>query len=139
MSFLDWPEVPVQGTAVYSDEHIERCGDEFEARQLALRGITFAQYVADPQRYADAALEMLPLLGRQRRVQRRVEALENEALAVQAYRYGEPLDLTVHAQRVERGLEDFPRREGRIVEPLHHHRHPRNNLADFTYRRSVRR
>lgn len=113
-----FPLVACEHTApTYSDEYIEYWADRYVEIGYARRGITLLEFLADPQRYEDThRTGALSLLRRQRAVRNRV--LEEE----------------LQALRAERGLEDLPRRDGRIVEPLHHHRHPRNSMSDFSYR-----
>ncbi|HYW03584.1 MAG TPA: hypothetical protein VFA86_06530 [Gammaproteobacteria bacterium] len=89
---------------MYSDEYLEHYAERFLRDRLGAHGVTLVQYLADPARYEHLTERHEPLLPRQRLVQRQVY----EAEMAQA----------------ERGVETLPRRNGAIVEPLHHRRFP---------------
>jgi hypothetical protein len=98
----------------YSDEYLEHYADRYVAMHLRGHGITLEQYLAAPARYEHLALEPFPLLPEQRAVQERLDT---------------------EAARVEAEVAHLPRRNGAVVEPLHHHRHPkRSPLAMFMRR-----
>lgn len=98
----------------YSDEYLEHYADRFVAMRLDLHGINLAQYLAAPARYERLALEPFPLLPEQRAVQARLDA---------------------EAVRAAAEVAHLPQRNGAVVEPLHHHRHPkRSPLAMFARR-----
>lgn len=109
----------------FSDEHIERCAERFIADRLHLHGVTFAQYVAMPERYEALALEPWPLLPQQAAVRERLIAEEAQHAATEA--------VTAEA---ERGAEDCPRRNGALVEALAHHRYPRRPRRQLLRARS---
>lgn len=99
----------------YSCAYLSYHGERFVAQRLAAHGITFAQYLADPDRYDHLALEFEPLLPAQRAVQARLDA-EHEPTPIEAE------------------VAHLPQRNGTVVEPLHHHRHPRALACDFKRR-----
>lgn len=101
---------------VYSDAYINHYADIWLARKLKQRGISLAQFLANPSHYDD---EFLPLLDAQQKVADRLAA--DDAVAAHA----------------ERGTENLPRRNGAIVEPLHHHAHPRSASRDFHVERDL--
>lgn len=106
----------VKGMTTYSDEYLEHHADRFVALRLDLHGLSLEQYLAAPERYEHLAHEPFPLLPAQRAVAERVYAQEL-------------------AEEAERQTADLPRRNGAVVEPLHHHRHPkRGPSANFTRR-----
>lgn len=135
---LSWEESPRVSGAIYPDEYIDYWADRFVSNGWLYRGVTLMQYLANPQSY-ERRERPLPLLSAQRRVQGRLLALERRALIEQELHDGEPLDLSWLTRRFERGLEKFPRRNGAIVEPLHHHAHPRRTTADFAAKQGLRR
>lgn len=97
----------------YTDEYLEHFGARYVEQRLKAHGVTFLQYLARPQAYEQLAMEPEPLLPRQQRV----AALITDAEA--------------QAARVEKPVDHLPRRNGRIIEPLHHHAHPRSGTRDF--------
>jgi len=95
-------------TPVYSDAYIADRGDEFIGLGLYEHGVSFLQYLADPERYRQAFGASADLLPAQRRVQQR---LDSDAAAAEAA-----------------ALDDHPaaeRRGGAYVEPLRRHRFPK--------------
>jgi hypothetical protein len=98
----------------YSDEYLEHYADRYVAMHLRGHGVSLEQYLADPTRYEHLALEPFPLLPEQQAAQQRLDA---------------------EMARVEAEVAHLPRRNGAVVEPLHHHRHPkRSALAMFVGR-----
>ncbi|MDX1464093.1 MAG: hypothetical protein R3215_00135 [Halomonas sp.] len=136
----------------YSDAVIEHYADRFMGLRLARHGVSLEQYLADPQRYEERALDPEPPLPRQRAVALRLWWAWDTGLAHPSAATSAPVeshwsdglirDWRAHlAQwrdaeaRVERDVDHLPRQNnGRIVEPLHHHRHPRSGAANFTKR-----
>lgn len=105
-------------TRLYSVNYLERCADQYAAMRLHAHGVTLDQYLADPARYEHLALEPEPLLPQQRAVQARIDAEEAAA-------------------RLENELDSLPRRNGAVIEPLHHNRYPRRQpAAHFKGRRA---
>ncbi|MEX0745291.1 MAG: hypothetical protein WD118_06780 [Phycisphaeraceae bacterium] len=100
---------------IYSDEYLERMGDRYVALHLRGHGVTMVQYLSDPERYEALALEPMPLLPAQKAVQARLDAEAGLAPA-------------------EAEVAHLPQRNGAVVEPLHHHRHPRALACDFKRR-----
>lgn len=99
----------------YRDEYLKHYADRYVAMHLRGHGITLEQYLADPARYEDLALEPFPLLPAQREIQERLDA---------------------EAARVEAEVAHLPRRNGAVVEVLHHHRHPKRSPLAFFARRA---
>lgn len=98
----------------YSDEYLEHYADRYVAMHLKGHGVSLEQYLAEPARYEHLTLEPFPLLPEQRAVQARLDA---------------------EAAKAEAEVAHLPRRNGAVVEPLHHHRHPkRSPLAMFARR-----
>ncbi|WP_445157374.1 hypothetical protein [Halomonas sp. E14] len=97
----------------YPDEYLEYYADRYVALYLKGHGVTLDQYLYDPARYEPLAEAPLPLLPEQQAVQARLDA---------------------EAERVEAEVAHLPRRNGAVVEPLHHHRHPRSAQCDFKRR-----
>ena len=101
---------------VYRDEYLDHYADRYRELMLRLHGITLLQYLAAP-----AACEAVAA--------RWAERPEPCPAAIL------PQQITESEARLERGLEACPRRNGAIVEPLHHHRLPRRSLrCHFTRR-----
>ncbi len=115
---------------LYDVHYLERFADRFIALGLRRYGLTLEQYLNDPARVEQRLLEEpRPMLARQRAVQKRLEAEE----ATRRQREAEQQRGARLA--VEAELEDFPRRNGRAIEPLHHSRRPkRSRKSDFTRR-----
>lgn len=125
---------------LYPDEQLEYYANRFFALGLAQCDITLVQYLADPARYEPFAME--PLLPKQQAVVLRLWHEQDTGLGVassDAPVIDEELLVDPHAlvaewraqaEAAERGVEHLPRRNGAIVEPLHHHRHqPRHGGA----------
>src|SRR5690606_5424305 len=93
---------------VYPDEYIEYYAERYMALCLRYHGISLLQYLAAPEACERAALEHMPLLPAQRAVQARLDA---------------------EAARLEATVAHLPQRNGTVVEPLHHTRHPKRSLA----------
>lgn len=112
---LPMPAAHDRDDLIYSDEYIETCAERFVSAGLRLR-CTFAQYLANPKRYdnGDASLDPLPLNARQQRIRARL--IDDE--------------LSGKVKRIVRDTDTLPRRNGKPVEVLHHHRHPKS-VADF--------
>ncbi|MEX0732874.1 MAG: hypothetical protein WED00_05835 [Aquisalimonadaceae bacterium] len=105
-----------EGMNTYPDEYLEHFADRYLELALRWHGISLEQYLACP-----AACERV--------------AERNAA----AGRVPEPIILPQQISQaqyeLERGLESCPRRNGTVIEPLHHHCHPRRSrAADFTRR-----
>lgn len=74
------------------------------------RYMTFAQFIASPEKWQQRFESERPLLPQQRAVQRHIDDLEK-------------IDETIVAlEKMERDLEHLPRRNGAAIEPLKHHR-----------------
>ncbi len=100
-----------EGTQRWSDAYVEHWAQRYLDNGLSIRGVTLMQFLANPRRYdnGDQSLDPLPLLGAQRRVQRRL-------------------------LMAELGIEHLPQRNGVPFEALKHHRHPRTAAAHFVRR-----
>lgn len=101
----------------YSDEYLDHYADRYVAMHLKGHGITLDQFLANPARYEHLALEPFPLMPEQKAVRDR-------------------LDAQAEAVRVEAEVAHLPRRNGAVVEPLHHHRHPRRSPIAMFYRKA---
>lgn len=99
----------------YRTEYLEHYADRYVALHLRGHGITLDQYLAAPARYEHLALEPLPLLPVQREIQERLD---------------------IEAAKVEAEVAHLPQRNGAVVEPLHHHRHPRRGTVAMFPRRA---
>lgn len=99
----------------YSDEYLEHYADRYVALHLRGHGITLEQYLVEPARYEHLALEPFPLLPEQQAVKEQLDA---------------------EAARVEAEVAHLPRRNGAVVEVLHHHRHPKRSPLAFFARRA---
>lgn len=111
---------------LYCPHYIDHFGDRFIALDLRRYGLTFEQYLDDPQRTERVYLhaEPRPLLAAQREVQARLDA---DAARAEMHQAEAELE-----DRLEAELSHLPRRNGACVEPLHHHRLPkRSKKADF--------
>lgn len=93
---------------MYSDEYLEFYADQFVADRLDKHGVTLTQYLSAPEKYQHLKLKPFPLLPAQRDAVSRYELIEEKRIAL-----------------VVAPVEHLPRRNGAIVEPLHHHRHNR--------------
>lgn len=91
---------------MYSVPYLEHYADRYVELHLKGHGISLEQYLANPQRYEHLADEPFPLLPEQRQAQARIDAAE--------------VPVPVEAE-----VDHLPRRNGTVVEILHHHRHPR--------------
>lgn len=131
----------------YSDAVIKHYADRFIALRLARHGVSLAQYLADPKRYEERALEPEPPLPQQRAVALRLwwawdtglaprgDGSESTPLPENFQDWRELLaQWRAEAEQAERPLAHLPQRNGVIVEPLHHHRFERRHNADFTKR-----
>jgi hypothetical protein len=96
---------------MYSPAYINYYADRYVANRLKAHGVSLTQYLANPERYEPLALESEPLLPAQRAVQERLDHEETS--------------------RVEREIEDLPRRNGTPVERLRHRRWAKRALAAF--------
>lgn len=120
-----------------SNEHLEHYADRFALLRLARHGVTLAQYLANVDRFERLALEPEPPLPAQQAAILRLWAEQDTGLAD---RPAEPVQpelgehdawrdllagLRAEAAYAERAVAHLPQRNGAIVEPLHHHRHPR--------------
>lgn len=106
---------------VYSDHYLNHYADRYMSLCLRWHKITLLQYLANPEaceRVAEEAAEkgraVEPLILPQR-ISVMEATLRQEA---EAERYLAAEDAQA---RLERGLEELPRRDGRIIEPLRHH------------------
>lgn len=112
----------------HSDEALEHWGRLYTANNLIARGVTFEQFMNAPATYFEALAfdrpaafagldEHEPLLARQR--------------AIAAELVARPLDDVVRCAteaaeaEVAASVPDARGRNGRLVEPLHHHAFPR--------------
>ncbi|MCE8027516.1 hypothetical protein HOP54_02275 [Halomonas daqingensis] len=131
----------------YPDETLEYYADRFVLLRLARHGVTLEQYLANVERFERLALEPEPqLLPGQREATLRIWWAWDTGLAprgdadapVLPENYQDWRELLAQWQAeteaAEAALAHLPRRNGVIVEPLHHHRHPRRAGADFTKR-----
>jgi len=96
---------------MYSDAYLNHYADRFVELRLARHGLSLDQYLANPRRYEPLALEPEDLLPQQQEVAQRLSEAE--------------------LAKLERPLEDMPRRNGAIVEPLHRRRHHKHSTAAF--------
>lgn len=157
MSALPMPIAPRVGSSVFTDEQVEFYGARYIAVGIGMRGVTFEQYIADPRRYDnfDPSLDPLPLNAKQLRVQRKLLAVTSDTNVADAKRRDSgihsvnplPLnskqrrvwrrliddELSHHVKRIEREVQNLPRRNGRVIEPLRHHRFPRS-IPNFSPR-----
>lgn len=117
----DGHPVPVSSAQRVQDEHIEFWGRVFEANNLYAYGVRFDHFITAPQEFLEALArwrserhadgEFAPLLPAQARVARRIELQT-------------PIGLLAES------LENVPTaimRDGTLIEPLRHHRYPRNH------------
>lgn len=123
MKMLILVQHPVALDGVYPDEFIEFWGEIYTANPfLARAGLAFEDFLRDPHGlfrealYAPIAARSPGLLAAQRAVQRRLDA----AAAC------EQLELAMEAVIVELAHAGGHCEGGRWIEPLHHHRYPRN-------------
>ena len=103
---------------VYGDEYLNHYAERYRALNLRLHGITLLQYLATP-----TACELVAKLWASR-----PEPCPAAIL---------PQQISEAEMRLTRGLEHCPRRDGAIVEPLHHHRLPRRSLRCHFTRRAA--
>ncbi|KGE77669.1 hypothetical protein [Halomonas salina] len=132
----------------YSDAELEYYADRFMLLRLARYGINLEQYLANVLRYEMLALTNEPLLPAQQAAALRIWQRWDTGLGMgdqgntPAIERGELIDLDelqaqwrADAEKAQRPLTHLPRRNGAIIEPLHHHRHPaRSNAANFAKR-----
>jgi hypothetical protein len=102
---------------MYSPAYINYYADRYVAYRLKAHGVNLEHYLRMPERYEHLALEPEPLLPAQRAVQAR-------------------LDAEWETERHERAVENLPRRNGAVVEHLHHKRRHKRSHAAFFVRRS---
>lgn len=95
---------------MYPDEYLDHHADEFQRKRIFAHGVTLEQYLSDPARYDHLEFEPEPLLQEQVAV-----ALRFEPEVAQA----------------EATLQELTCRNGTLIEPMHHHRHPRSKTCDF--------
>jgi len=128
----------------YSDATIEHYADRFIALRLARHGISLEQYLAHPERCERLALEPEPLLAAQQAAALRLWWGWDTGLAP-AGASTAPTALPANYQcwreliaqwrdaeaTVERDIAHLPRRNGAIIEPLHHHRFCRGRNGNF--------
>ena len=106
-------------TPMLPDAYLHYWSDRYIQLGLHQRGVPLLNFLRDPWLYIDPIdLELLfddedhlPLLPEQRAVQERLDALDLDAVE----------------QEAEGDIAHLPLRDGRRVEPLHHHRHPRGH------------
>lgn len=120
----------------YTDEYLEHYADRYMALRLRRHGVSLEDYLADPGRYEPLALEPLPLLPKQRMVAHRLRAQEeaeklNRAFIRFARTVAKEYVAAQKAREAERPVENLPRRNGAVVEPLRHHRWPRRAHKAF--------
>ncbi|SDK30924.1 hypothetical protein [Billgrantia gudaonensis] len=132
---------------LYSDAYLEHYADRFIALRLARHGVNLAQYLAHPERYEARALEPEPPLAAQRAVALRLWWGWDTGLAPRGDG-GEATGLPENwqdwrellaqwradAEAAEREVAHLPRRNGAVIEPLHHHRYERRNNSNFSKR-----
>ena len=114
---------------LYSPHYIDHFCDRFIELDLRRYGLTFEQYLVDPQHAERVYLnaEPRPLLAAQRVVQARLDAA-----AARAEMQSAEAELE---DPLEAELSHLPRRNGTCVEPLHHRRYyKRSAKADFRRR-----
>lgn len=119
--------------------------DRYDRLRLDRHGMSFDQFLADPERGEELALQDEPPLPSQHAAILRLWAQQDTGLAAKS-RAAEPAPAEwqdwrelveqwrAEAEQAEAAVAHLPRRNGVIVEPLHHHRHPRRAGADFTKR-----
>lgn len=133
-------------------EHPQTCEAKgrFEDLRMAKHGISFAQYLANPEACETKALEAEPPTPGQHAAILRLWADQDTGLrrrpvpGVEPHwsddMLQDPRELLARwrqeSDAAERELEHLPQRNGAIVEPLHHHRHPRTPACDFTRRKA---
>ncbi|SFT74252.1 hypothetical protein [Halomonas saccharevitans] len=135
---------------IYPDETLDYYADRFVQLRLARHGITLPQYLANIERCERRALEAEPPLPAQQAVILRLWAEQDTGLAmdttpsvrVEPHRSDDHQDWRelvarwrAEADAAERPVAHLPRRNGAAIEPLRHHRHPRNGAADFARRK----
>ena len=123
MKMLILVQQPVALDGIYPDEYIEFWGEIFTANPFLSRaGLAFKDFLRDPHvlfreaLYAPIAARSPGLLAAQRAVQRRLDAAAAS----------EQLELAMDAVIVELAHAGGHCENGRWIEPLHHHAHPRN-------------
>lgn len=125
----------------YSDAYLEHYADRFIALRLARRGVTLLQYLANIEQCERLALEPEPLLPAQQAAVLRLWQCWDTGLgapaspAVAGTDWQDWRELLARwqgeAEQLEGEVAHLPRRNGAYVEPLHHHRYPRNGAAKF--------
>lgn len=133
----------------YPDETLDHYADRFIALRLWRHGVTLAQYLANIDRFERLALEPEPPLAAQHPailklwaqqdtglIDRPADSAQPEPIEPDAWR-GLLAGLRADAEHAERAVAHLPQRNGQIVEPLHHHRHPRRAGAGFVKRGDV--
>lgn len=109
------------------DAVIEYWGTQYDVHLVERYGIRFETFMADPEGYMEKILggEYRPLLRWQQLIQAELDA---EALKRTKAIDADDAEVDDRAKALEaieaefeRGLEELPRRDGVIVEPLRHH------------------
>lgn len=92
---------------VYTDDYLEFYAEQFAEHMVYLHGVTLDQYLADPARYRKLLGAPYPLLDQQQAVA--------DKYADEQMRLSETFDSTTTM------------RDGAVIEPMHHHRHPKRS------------
>lgn len=118
--------VRFSGQCRFDERHIDRWTAIYQANNLHARGVPYELFLQHPHEFIlvnifdvtdrpDNAPEFAPLLPRQQAIANRI--LQDILIREEAER---------HIGRLERDCSDVRARNGSFVEPLHHHRFPRN-------------
>lgn len=124
----------------YPDEYLNHWADVFVTRDLS-RYLTLEQFLPAPALHL-ARIEdgrYRPLLAVQRAVAERIDteerAIRRASQGTVTLEDAEHLEWMVACAR---GIVDVPRRDGRPIEPMRHHRwHPRSSNSAFRPRAEV--
>lgn len=104
---------------MYSDEYLDYYADQFMNHRLDKHGVSLTQYLSAPEEFEHLKLKPFPLLPAQREAVNRFEEAEAKRI-----------------KQVEAPVAHLPRRNGAIVETMHHHRHNRRRFGAMFRRQS---
>lgn len=90
---------------VYTDDYLEFYAEQYAEHMVYLHGVTLDQYLADPARYRDLLGAPYPLMDRQKAA---AERWSNES-----------------AEQHEDC--ETVMRDGAVIQPMRHHRHPKRS------------
>ena len=122
--------------STYPDEYLHYWSDVFMEVGIA-EYTTLEAFLSAPQewiRYIEGG-EFRPLLPAQRRARDGIASQEGllHRVMTGAQSISDEMDLE-RSIAAARGIQHCPRRNGRAIEPLHHHRHPDKRLRRGWFR-----